>query len=237
MTQNRDVMETPEKFESSSPHHLFSSNAGHLGRVVATRKRGYSGDTRSVNPEDFARKVRREETERQRAHYEQTRIPPGFPPSFNSLDEYMDEIRSVRDAMRDSESTDIQRFVYVILTTTGRTPHIKVGYSNLPERRVSDLQVASPTRLLLVGQRRCPVPSFDRRVHGLIPENDRASGEWFRLSEWVRWILDVTGLVVIPDERARIPAALLGYRDPRLGLIPPCDLDIMDALEIGPGGA
>lgn len=183
-----------------------------------------------MNPKDFARVILRERDEARRARYAQTRIPPGFPPAFESLAEYLGEIRSVRDAMRDADATDVAQFVYVVMPKPLGMPHVKIGYSNLPERRVSDMQVASPTSLSLIGKRRCPVVHFDRRIHDLIPTNDRAKGEWFRASDWVRWVLDVLELVRIPNEPEPVPDALLAYRDPRAGAMDPIDTEIMAEL-------
>lgn len=54
MTQNRDVRATPEKFESSSPHHHSSAASRYNGTRGAKRVEsghagpGYSGDTRTA---------------------------------------------------------------------------------------------------------------------------------------------------------------------------------------------
>jgi hypothetical protein len=66
-------------------------------------------------------------------------------------------------------------FVYVIHAVG--TDRVKIGYSAEPEKRLADLQTASPFPLALIGKRE-GAPDLERRFHRHLSEYRRI-GEWF----------------------------------------------------------
>lgn len=77
--------------------------------------------------------------------------------------------------MSDSIETDLPGFVYFL----GRpsTGAVKIGFSNLPERRLGELQTGNDERLDLIGY----VPgskTLERRLHDYLSAS-RLMGEWF----------------------------------------------------------
>jgi hypothetical protein len=169
------------------------------------------GRSRSRNTESIQDWLSRIEMER----YETTGVPSGFPPAFESFDGYLESLASLRSSLKDAETTGVERFVYVAMPIQPGDNPIKIGYSKHPQKRLRDMQVGSPQRLMLAGTRRCPSPNYDREIHKHLPVEARNNGEWYRATDWVVWVLHVLEIVPFVGGRPEIPKALVDFRDAR----------------------
>lgn len=165
-----------------------------------------------------------------RAKFQQTGIPRGFPPVFESIADYVERVKEVRDELLASYEKPTGHFVYIVETVNpeNRDP-IKIGYSTSPNLRFSAIQSSSPRRLKLAGHFACPTASYDKRIHRLLPDSAHSHGEWYRPTDWVQWVLAALGMVDLAPGTYPTPVELLRYRDPRTGGSP-ADLRLIDEL-------
>lgn len=115
--------------------------------------------------------------------------------------------------MKKSKRTPLHRdmFVYFIQCGGDRGP-VKIGYSRNVEQRVSDLQVASPYPLVVIGKFKSDnAEAFEASFHRLFADL-HLRGEWFawspefkRLVDGMNRVQEMTGdrVVNIRIERAK----------------------------------
>ena len=83
-------------------------------------------------------------------------------------------------------------FVYAI----GRDDAVKIGWAKNPRRRLSELNVASPEPLSLIGF--IPGGKFDESAAHLLCADERVRGEWFRRSGTV---VEFIKTLCVPEPR------------------------------------
>jgi len=74
-------------------------------------------------------------------------------------------------------------YMYLYVITDDRRETCKIGYSSDPDRRVAELNVGNPNRLLVEHRVRVPedrVQALERKLHFELG-HCRVQGEWFRV--------------------------------------------------------
>lgn len=118
-------------------------------------------------------------------------------------------------------------FIYFI--RAGRTPNVKIGWARDPERRLDTLQTGCPHKLHLIGF--APGTPADETDWHYRWEALRARGEWFRLSNGLRYAIndrlhlpDATCFIHIKTNWREAASVPLDAGRPRLSPAPPAEV-------------
>jgi len=86
---------------------------------------------------------------------------------------------------------DEKGYVYFIADDSANAEYVKIGFSKNPKKRLSDLQVANPKELVLIGMIELDQVG-EKMIHKYLKENTDAyvRGEWFKLNAMI-WHLNM----------------------------------------------